>query len=547
MLGAICYILLFQLAAMNFIDSGGTVLCSGINSCIGTGLDKTIAVGSISCTGLNSCQSIEMYTDAEIHCTADDTCINVPRFQSLELNCLGKNSCTMDISQGVQATVLTDTTTLKTSVATLQTEVASLPSLTGFSTLYNSPVVWKDISNLMVTTRRNTGFWETIPLDLYNVDWTKNVLARVKVEFQGDYDFMIGVVTDGFDGWLTTPVSSDAANRAGWVFHFYKASNVYYLRYDLKSTGEAAVFNCASSCADIQEDSASVGRSGTDLQITSGDVLTLEIYPGEGRISLSKDQSDSANKLVEYIGCVFENLTPLKVVATLNDLNSKRTSITALSIEQPTVYFDIAGNTLTKYTTMQVGKMLAFRNVATDHYYETIPVKGNAIYTTNTRAKFMVEIFDATDSKYDIMFGVVTKDYTSWAENNHICKSDQDASCPLVEAGWAGKFTLTDSDNTLSTLSLLHKASGTAGFTCSTCGIVGVVATGAEVNLVDYSIVTVEVSISSNKISWYVGEDKRAELTSVTFDALSPFKFAVTLKNSVDRRATVTLWRVEAF
>jgi len=273
--------------------------------------------------------------------------------------------------------------------------------------------VYKDISSLIVSTTRDTGFYETIPLELYNIDWTKNILVRVRVEFQGDYEFMIGVVTDGYTDWLNKPVTSSANNRAGWVFHFYKDNNVFYLKYDLKSAGTAAVFNCASSCTDIAVDDVSVGKSGTDLQIASGDILTLEIYPGESRISLSKDQSDSANKLVEYTSCDFATLTPHKVVATLVDANSKRTSLTVLSIEHPTVYFDVAGNTLTKYNTMRAGKMLAFRTQAADDTYETIPVKGHEIYTTNTRAKFMVEIIDPTNGNYEVMFGVVTKDYTT--------------------------------------------------------------------------------------------------------------------------------------
>jgi len=316
----------------------------------------------------------------------------------------------------------------------------------------------------------------------------------------------------------------------------------------LKSDGTPAVFNCDSSCDDIQEDSVSVGKFGTDLQITSGDVLTLEIYPAEGRISLSKDQSDSANKLVEYKSCDFSSLTPLKVVATLKDANSKRTSLTALSIEQPEVYFDITANTLTKYSTMQAGKILFYRTQSADDKYETIPVKGNAIYTTDTRAKFMVEITDtdATNPNYEVMFGVVTKDYASWADDKHICKTDQEASCPVNEAGWAGKFSLTGNSINPSELSLVHRSSGTSSFTCPACSSTdNDVAIGGEVNLQDYSIVTVEVSISTSKISWYIDDVKRAELTSITFDDLSPFKFAVTLKNTATHRVTVTLWRVE--
>jgi len=157
MFGRACSVFLFPLAALGFIDSGGTIVCSGENSCVGTGNSKTKAVGSVTCSGLNACQGIEIESDATITCNADDTCVNVPRFQSNALNCYGKNTCTVDVNQGVQATILTDTTGLKTSVATLQTEVASLPSLTGWSTIYNSPVVYKDISSLFVTTIRNTG------------------------------------------------------------------------------------------------------------------------------------------------------------------------------------------------------------------------------------------------------------------------------------------------------------------------------------------------------------------------------------------------------
>jgi len=64
---------------------------------------------------------------------------------------------------------------------------------------------------------------------------------------------------------------------------------------------------------------------------------------------------------------------------------------------------------------MQAGKILFYRTQSADDKYETIPVKGNAIYTTDTRAKFMVEITDdhATYPNYEVMFGVVTKDYTT--------------------------------------------------------------------------------------------------------------------------------------
>jgi len=123
---------------------------------------------------------------------------------------------------------------------------------------------------------------------------------------------------------------------------------VYYLRYDLESEGTAAVFNCDASCTNIEEDGNSVGKLGTDVQISSGDVITLEIFPGESRISLVKDQSDSANKLVEYTGCNFANHNPSKVVATLRDMSTRRTSLTALTIEQPTSYFDVSYGTLSK-------------------------------------------------------------------------------------------------------------------------------------------------------------------------------------------------------
>jgi len=165
------WIFLFGVVSGNFIDAGGAVTCTGINSCVGIGDSKAKAVGNITCTGSNSCQSIEMHSESKIDCTGASTCVNVPKFVAADsIKCIGDNSCVKDSSLGIEPAVLADTDTLKTNVATLQTEMASLPSLTGFNTDYNSPVFYKDVSKHILNTLRNTQFYQTVPLELYNVD-----------------------------------------------------------------------------------------------------------------------------------------------------------------------------------------------------------------------------------------------------------------------------------------------------------------------------------------------------------------------------------------